>query len=68
MEELIQQLVQKARLSPEQAEQAANIFIDFVKSKIPPALHGNIETILGTAGDNNSGMSGWMDKAKDFLD
>ena len=70
MEELIQQLLDKAGLTPEQAEKAAETFIAFVKSKVPPALHGNIDSILGggSGGSGTGFLGGLVNKAKDFLD
>ena len=66
MQELIQSLQEKAGLTEEQANKSLLVFIEFVKSKIPPALHGNIEAILGKMSQDNA--SGFTDKMKDFLD
>lgn len=50
MEELIQSLQLKAGLTAEQARQAADIFVAYVKSKVPSSLHGTIDNVLNSKG------------------
>jgi hypothetical protein len=58
MEELITKLQIQAGLTEIQARQAAIIFVAFVKSKLPDALHGTVDSVL-----NNPGTL--TDQAKD---
>ncbi|HUX83877.1 MAG TPA: hypothetical protein VMV20_01500 [Chitinophagaceae bacterium] len=50
MEELIARLQAQAGLTEAQATQAATIFINFVKSKLPDALHGTVDSVLSYKG------------------
>ncbi len=54
MEQLIDLIVQKTGISQENAQKAAQTAIDFLKSKLPPALAGQVDAAL--AGDT-SGMA-----------
>jgi hypothetical protein len=47
MQDLIQQLTEKAGLTTEQAEQSLMVIQDYIKSKIPPMMHGMIDNFLG---------------------
>jgi hypothetical protein len=63
MQELIQQLKDKAGITDEQAVKAIEAVKDFVKSKLPPMIAGNVDTWFeGMAG------SARQDAADDFLD
>jgi hypothetical protein len=60
MQELIQQLTQKAGLSPDQAQKALTTIADFVKDKFP-MLGGAVDQMFtggGSDGDDKSGGSG----------
>ncbi len=46
MKALIQELVAKADLSEDQANKAAAVVRGFLVEKLPPSLHGPIETVL----------------------
>lgn len=65
MQELIQQLKDKAGINDEQAVKAIEAVKDFVKSKLPPMIAGNVDAWF-------SGMAGGTAqpaKAEDdFLD
>jgi len=64
MNDLINLIVQKTGISREAAERAAQESINFLKSKLPPALSGQLDAILssglnggaGTLADKASGM------------
>ena len=59
MQELIQQLTEKAGLSPDQAQKALTTIADFVKDKFP-MLGGAVDQMFkgGASGDDNQGGSG----------
>ncbi len=58
MQELIQQLTEKAGLTPEQAQKALTTIADFVKDKFP-MLGGAVDQMFTGGGDNDkSGGSG----------
>ncbi len=50
MEELIARLRAQAGLTEAQATEAATIFVSFVKSKLPDALHGTVDSVLSYKG------------------
>ncbi|WP_346317502.1 hypothetical protein [Chitinophaga sp. YIM B06452] len=65
MQELIQQLKDKAGISDEQAVKAIEAVKDFVKSKLPPVIAGNVDAWFeGMAGSAASKQNA----ADDFLD
>ena len=52
MQELINKIMSEVGLNSEQATKTVSTVIDFVKTKLPPALSGNIEAMfLGTQAD-----------------
>lgn len=57
-EQLIQVIMSKANLSQEQAENAINAGIEFIKTKLPEPLAGQVDNFLG--GDGDSSASGGM--------
>ena len=61
MNELINLIVQKTGISQEQAQKAAQAAIEFIKSKLPPGMSGQVDAML--AGD----MSGVAGQAGDML-
>jgi len=81
MEKLINELVAKVGLSPETAQQASKVVLDFVKTKLPAGLSDKAEDLLNgnldfsailaqlTQGDktNEGGLGGLLDKAKDIF-
>ncbi len=70
MQELIQQLKDKVGLTEDQASQAINTVKDFVKSKLPAAIAGNVDNWfagLGTTPEQPK-KAGLMDQAEDFLE
>ncbi|HVB02662.1 MAG TPA: hypothetical protein VNE41_02970 [Chitinophagaceae bacterium] len=50
MEELIQSLQLNAGLTAEQARKAADIFVAYIKGKVPASLHGTVDSILNSKG------------------
>lgn len=62
MKALIQELVSKADLSPDQAEKACQVVKTFVGDKLPSALRGPFESALSGETVDNA-----FDKAKDLL-
>jgi ElaB/YqjD/DUF883 family membrane-anchored ribosome-binding protein len=69
MQELIQQLQEKAGLTPEQAAKSVEVIKEFVKGKLPPFIAGTVDSwfanITAKAEDKKDGF---MDQAGDFLD
>lgn len=64
MQELIDQLKEKAGINEEQAVKAIEAVKDFVKSKLPPMIAGNVDAWF-------TGMASQPKKtedAEDFLD
>lgn len=50
MQELLNKLTTEVGLNAEQASKTLQVVMDFVKSKLPPAIAGNLENFLtGTA-------------------
>jgi hypothetical protein len=77
MEELINQVSQKAGITPDQAQQAVNAVLDFAKIKLPAPLgdelgnllQGNTPGIQGMLGQVAGGQGGGnlVDEAKNVL-
>lgn len=66
MQELIQQIQERAGVSAEQAERAIEAVKDFVKATLPPMLAGNVDTWFGSlAGQAEKPKT---EKDEDFLD
>lgn len=49
MNELVNQIVQKAGIPADKAQQALDVVANFVKQKFP-AIGGQIDSVLGTGG------------------
>ncbi|HET8635352.1 MAG TPA: hypothetical protein VFL96_00720 [Acidobacteriaceae bacterium] len=58
MDELIQLIVQKTGLSHELAQQAAETTINFLKTKLPAPLAGQIDSVLSNSGAGGEGSLG----------
>ncbi len=61
MDELVKTVAQKTGLSEDQARQAAQATIDFLKSKLPPPIDSQIDNVLkggGSMGDMAKGVGG----------
>ena len=50
MDEVVNLIVQKTGLSHELAQQAAEVTINFLKTKLPEPLAGQIDSALGSSG------------------
>ncbi|WP_118950743.1 hypothetical protein [Taibaiella helva] len=59
MQELINELVEKANLSPEAAAKAVETTINFVKSKLPPFLSDKVEDLIAGKFDLGSMFGGF---------
>ncbi|HMN32820.1 MAG: hypothetical protein IT215_08745 [Chitinophagaceae bacterium] len=59
MQELINKIMSEVGLTSEQAQKTVNTVVQFVKSKVPPALSGNIDAMF-------SGVN--MDSIKEKLE
>lgn len=71
MQELIQNLKDRAGLTDDQAVKAIDTVKDFVKSKLPAAIAGNVDNWfsgLGGAAAPQPKKEGLADQAEDFLD
>ncbi len=51
MQELIDQLVSKAGLTPEQAQKALVVIKEYIQSQLPPMMQGMVDNFMG---GNNS--------------
>jgi nucleoid DNA-binding protein len=47
MQELIQQLVDKAGLTPDQAEKSLAVIKEYIQSQLPPMMQGMVDNFLG---------------------
>jgi len=69
MQELIQQLQEKAGLTPEQAVKSVDVIKEFVKGKLPPFIAGTVDSwFANMASQSEAKKEGFMDQAGDFLD
>ena len=57
MNELINQIVEKTGVPADKAQQVLNVVAGFVKQKFPQ-FGGQIDSLLGTSGGDNSGNAG----------
>jgi hypothetical protein len=65
MQELINKIMSEVGLNSEQATKTVSTVIDFVKTKLPPALSGNIEAMfLGTQAEVHE--TSYAEKATEF--
>jgi hypothetical protein len=70
MENLINELIQKAGLSPEMAQKATSVVLDYVNNNLPDSLKGKGESLLSGNFDvksllgDNAGGDGLLDKVK----
>jgi hypothetical protein len=50
MEELIKQVTAKAGISEDQARSAINTVLDFVKTRLPEPIAGQVDNVVGGGG------------------
>lgn len=69
MNELTELLQQKAGLSPDQAQAAAQAIASFIASKIPASMQAEVLPLLGlqTGGADAGGMSGLLGSVEGLL-
>lgn len=58
MEELIKQVTAKAGISEDQARSAVNTVLDFVKTRLPEPIAGQIENVMTGEGEGIGGAVG----------
>ncbi|ASZ10909.1 hypothetical protein KTO58_20880 [Chitinophaga pendula] len=68
MQELIQQLQEKAGLAPEQAVQSIEIVKEYVKSKLPPFIADTVDSWFANMSGKEGDKSGAGQQEADFLD
>lgn len=64
MEEIIQQITQRAGIDESQARTAVETVVSFLKDKLPAPIGGQIENVLGGVGTASGGLA---DSAGDML-
>lgn len=64
MNELINQIVQRTGISQENAQKAAQAAIDFIKSKLPAPIAGQVDAVLAGDMSGIAGQAGEMLKGK----
>ena len=52
MEELVNQVSEKAGITKEQARAAVEAIAGFLKEKVPPPFNGYIDSFMGTGGED----------------
>lgn len=67
MKQVIDTIVQRTGISPQQAEQAVQIAMNALKSRLPAPLHAQIESALSGSGDREAGPGGLGGKLGDML-
>jgi hypothetical protein len=55
MDELIKMVASKVGISAEQAEQAVNTVIGFLKDKLPEPIAGQLDKVVGKGGEAGGG-------------
>lgn len=69
MQELIEQLQEKAGLTAEQAKQSIEVVKEYVKGKLPPFIAGTVDNwFAGMADKSAAKKESFAEKAGDFLD
>jgi hypothetical protein len=67
MQELINNLIQKVGLTPDQAAKSIETIKDFVKEKFP-MLEGAVENMFGSQSQDSGGSSDFMKTAESTVD
>jgi hypothetical protein len=60
MDEIIKTITEKTGISDEQARQAAQATVDYIKSKIPPMFATQLDRLLEGGGSSSGGGSGFL--------
>ena len=58
MDEIIKTITEKTGISEDQARQAAQVTVDFIKSKIPPMFATQLDRLMQGGGSAPSGGGG----------
>ena len=66
MKELIDQVVAKAGISPEQAQESIATMLEFLKGKLPGPIADQLQSFVEGGGEGEGG-SNPLDAAKDAL-
>lgn len=74
MEKLVNELIQKAGLSPELAQKASAVVLNYINNNLPESLKGkgesllsgnfDIQSLLGGSGGKEEGGDSLVDKVK----
>jgi hypothetical protein len=57
MDELVQTLSQKTGLPEDKARMAADTVVNFIKSKLPPSMAGQLDSVLSGQGSSGNSIS-----------
>lgn len=58
MEDLIKQVTEKAGISEDQAKSAVSTVLDFLKTKLPAPIAGQIDNLMGGGSSAAGGIGG----------
>jgi uncharacterized protein (DUF2267 family) len=58
MDELVNRVAERAGISQDQAREAVNTVIEFIKEKLPPAFAGQVDNFIN--GGKIGGLGGFM--------
>ena len=67
MQELLNKLMSEVGLNAEQAQKSLTTVMEFVKSKLPPALSANVDAMFSGA-KGEMPTESYKDKAEDFAE
>jgi hypothetical protein len=58
MQDLVEQLKEKAGLSEEQATKAIQTIKEYIQSKLPPMMQGMVDNFMGSQSDDKDDILG----------
>jgi hypothetical protein len=67
MDDLIQQITAKTGISDDQARQAIDMAMGFVKDKLPEPIASQLDGFIGGSGGSDGGAGGMMGMVQDQL-
>jgi hypothetical protein len=67
MDDLIQQITAKTGISDDQARQAIDMAMGFVKDKLPEPIASQLDGFIGGSGGSDGGGGGMMGMVQDQL-
>jgi hypothetical protein len=56
MEDLIKKLTETAGINEEQAAIAIETVVNFIKEKLPPMMHGAVDSFIGSSNSSDDGL------------